>query len=117
MLHRKPCSAVYGRRNLAAGIALMLLVLTTLVAQAQVIKTSQPVPYGSPRADTAKICDGGNTSSGFGLLFNFNILGGGKHTAQLYVNGAAIGEPRQFMVTAHAGEFLDDGSRRAASGA
>ncbi len=64
------------------------------------------VPYGSSRADTAGVCGAGNTNTGFGLLFNFNLLGAGNHTAQLYVNGQAIGAANSFTVTVPAGEFL-----------
>jgi hypothetical protein len=64
------------------------------------------VPYGSGRADTASVCGPLNTNTGFGLLTNFNILGSGSHTAQLYVNGQSFGSPVSFHVTAPAGEFL-----------
>ena len=70
------------------------------------------VPYGSPRADTAAKCGASNTNGGFGLLFNFNTLGDGLHTVQLFVNGAARGGPTQFTVTAPAGEFLMGESKR-----
>ena len=71
-----------------------------------------PAPYGSPRADTSGTCGTLNANSGFGLLFNFNTLGGGVHTAQLFVNGIAYGRATQFMVTAPAGEFLTGESKR-----
>ena len=48
------------------------------------------VPYGSSRADTAVVCGQGNINTGFGLLLNFNLLGAGTHSAQLFVNGAAL---------------------------
>jgi hypothetical protein len=65
-----------------------------------------PVPYGSSRADTASACGGSNTSTGFGLLINFNLLGAGTHAAQLFVNGAPKGEPVQFTVIVPSGQFL-----------
>ena len=71
-----------------------------------------PAPYGSPRGDTASTCGAANTSSGFGLLFNFNTLGSGPHTAQLFVNGVARGNLTQFMVTVPAGEFLTGQSKQ-----
>ena len=49
------------------------------------------VPYGSERLDTdyaqdgTKIC--GDTNNGFGLVWNYNRLGDGPHTATLYVDG------------------------------
>ena len=63
-------------------------------------------PYGSGRDDTAVLCGASNTNTGFGLLFNYNVLGNGTHTAQLYVNGSQRGLPTQFTVTAPGGEFL-----------
>jgi len=63
-------------------------------------------PYGSGRADTAPVCGPTDINTGFGLLTNFNLLGNGTHTAQLYVNGQAIGPSAAFTVTAPAGEFI-----------
>ncbi len=59
---------------------------------------------GTGRGDTAGVC--GRTDTGFGLLFNFNNLGTGRHTAQIFVNGVAQGAPTAFNVVAPAGEFL-----------
>lgn len=72
----------------------------------------QMAPYGSSRADTASLCGANNTNTGFGLLFNYNVLGAGTHTAQLYVNGTQRGAPTQFTVTAPGGEFLSGASRQ-----
>ena len=62
-------------------------------------------PYGGPRGDTASLC-GGNSSTGFGLLVNYNNFGAGGHTAQLYVNGIPSGSPAFFTVTVPSGEFM-----------
>src|SRR2546423_1444263 len=70
------------------------------------------VPYGSARADTASVCGAGNTSTGYGLLINFNTLGEGTHSAQLYVNGTAQGSPTPFTVTVPAGEFLTGAAKQ-----
>jgi hypothetical protein len=70
------------------------------------------VPYGSSRADTAGVCGQGNINTGFGLLVNFNLLGAGTHSAQLFVNGAARGPATTFTVTVPAGEFLTGVSRQ-----
>ena len=43
--------------------------------------TALKAPYGSARADTASVCGAANTSTGFGLLLNFNTLGAGLHSA------------------------------------
>lgn len=66
--------------------------------------TAYAAAYGTGRADAASAC-GGNANVGFGLLFNFNILGNGNHTAQLRVNGVNVGGPVPFTVTVPAGEF------------
>jgi hypothetical protein len=68
--------------------------------------TPRTVPYGSGRGDTASVCGANNVNTGFGLLFNYNLLGAGSHTAQLFVNGAAQGNPVQFNVVVPSGEFL-----------
>ncbi|MET0441327.1 MAG: hypothetical protein ABW071_05015 [Casimicrobiaceae bacterium] len=70
------------------------------------------VPYGSSRADTAGVCGQGNINTGFGLLLNFNLMGAGTHSAQLFVNGAARGPATMFTVTVPAGEFLTGVSRQ-----
>lgn len=77
------------------------------------IDGSAPIiaPYGSSRADTAIACGLGNINTGFGLLFNYNNLGTGNHTARLYVNGQAIGPATAFQVTVIAGEFLIGASK------
>jgi hypothetical protein len=67
--------------------------------------TPQVVPYGGGRTDTAAVCSG-NLNTGFGLLFNYNAIGAGSHTAQLFVGGAARGNPIQFNVVVPAGDFL-----------
>jgi lysyl endopeptidase len=46
------------------------------------------------------------------LLFNYNLLGAGMHTAQLFVNGTARGAPIQFSVTVPGGEFLSGISKQ-----
>jgi len=67
------------------------------------------VAYGSPRADAAPTC--GVPNAGFGVLVNYNDLGAGVHTAQLWVNGVAKGEPRQFTVTVPIDAFMRGVSR------
>ena len=64
------------------------------------------IPYGSSRGDTAGACGAGNTNTGFGFLLNYNLLGAGPHTAQLFVGGQPQGSPTPFTVTVPAGEFL-----------
>ena len=45
--------------------------------------------YGTDRADTAAVC--GDTDNGFGLLFNWNMVGDGEHTAVAVVDGVELG--------------------------
>ncbi|BBJ22755.1 hypothetical protein [Candidatus Nitrotoga sp. AM1P] len=58
----------------------------------------------SARGDVISIC--GHQNAGFSQLLNFNLLGAGEHTLQLFVKGVAIGEPTRFTVVVPAGEFI-----------
>ncbi|CAG1012281.1 Hydrazine synthase subunit beta [Burkholderiales bacterium] len=69
------------------------------------------VPQGSPRGDTLGECGILSQQAGFGLLTNFNLLGAGVHSAQLWLNGSALGNPVSFTVTRPAGEFLSGASK------
>ena len=61
--------------------------------------------YGTERLDTAGKC--GDTDNGFGLLFNWNRLGGGQHTVRAYADGEAFGHST-FTVTTLGEEFAED---------
>ena len=61
--------------------------------------------YGTSRADTAAVC--GDTDNGFGLLFNWNMLGDGEHTAVAVVDGVELGRAT-VTVTTLGEEFLYD---------
>ena len=67
------------------------------------------VPLGAGRGDLLAIC--GRTDVGFGLLFNYNLLGPGNHTIQLFVNGQQVGSSVSFTVTVPAGEFIRGASK------
>ena len=41
--------------------------------------------YGTRRTDTQGVC--GDTDNGFGLLFNWNLLGNGTHTVRVLADG------------------------------
>ena len=45
--------------------------------------------YGTSRADTTERC--GDRDNGFGLLFNWNMLGDGEHTVVAWVDGVELG--------------------------
>ena len=47
-----------------------------------------PVPYGTARLDTEDAC--GDVDNGFGLLFNWNLLGDGAHDVVAVVDGVAL---------------------------
>ncbi len=59
--------------------------------------------YGTDRADTVRMC--GDTDNGFGLLFNWNLLGDGVHTVRALADGAEFGRAT-FTVTTLGVEFL-----------
>ncbi len=59
--------------------------------------------YGTSRGDTAGRC--GDTNNGFSLLFNWNLLGDGPHTARALADGREVDRAR-FTVTTLGTEFL-----------
>ena len=60
--------------------------------------------YGTSRGDTAGLC-GDDGLNGFGLLFNWNLLGAGGHTIRVLVDGAEVASAA-FSVTTLGSEFL-----------
>ena len=65
----------------------------------------QPAAYGTERLDTEEAC--GDTDNGFGLLFNWNLLGEGAHEVVAYVDGEELGRAT-VRVTTLGQEFLRD---------
>ena len=61
--------------------------------------------YGTSRADTASVC--GDTDNGFGLLFNWNLVGDGEHTVVAVVDGVELGRAT-VTVTTLGEEFVRD---------
>lgn len=59
--------------------------------------------YGTSRGDTAGRC--GDSNNGFGLLFNWNLLGDGPHTVRALADGREFGRAR-FTVTTLGRESL-----------
>ncbi len=59
--------------------------------------------YGTQRSDTAGVC--GDTDNGFGLLFNWNLLGDGQHTVRAFADGLEFGNAT-FTVKTLGTEFL-----------
>ena len=59
--------------------------------------------YGTERLDTAGVC--GDTDNGFGLLFNWNLLGDGQHTVRAYADDVEFAHST-FNVTTLGAEFV-----------
>ena len=53
--------------------------------------------YGTIRTDTAPVC--GDSDNGFGLLWNWNLLGAGQHTVRALVDGAELGRATVVVTT------------------
>ena len=65
----------------------------------------QPAAYGTERLDTLEMC--GDTANGFGLLFNWNLLGEGAHAVVAFVDGEELGRAT-VRVTTLGAEFVRD---------
>ena len=63
----------------------------------------QPAAYGTERLDTESMC--GDTDNGFGLLFNWNLLGDGEHDVVAVVDAMELGRAT-VRVTTLGAEFL-----------
>ena len=69
----------------------------------------QVAAYGTERLDTRDAC--GDTDNGFGLLFNWNLLGEGEHEVVAYVDETELGRAVVRVTTVGDGaeeEFLRD---------
>ena len=66
--------------------------------------------YGTIREDTQPICT--DSDNGFGLLFNWNLLGDGPHTVQVRADGVVFGSAT-ITVTTLGQEFLRGVEKRA----
>ena len=65
----------------------------------------QVAAYGTERLDTQGAC--GDTANGFGLLFNWNLLGEGEHEVVAFVDGEELGRAT-VRVTTLGAEFVRD---------
>ncbi len=68
-------------------------------------RPTQVAAYGTERLDTARAC--GDTDNGFGLLFNWNLLGDGEHTVVAVVDGVEL-DRATVTVTTLGVEFLKE---------
>ena len=66
--------------------------------------------YGTSRADTEGVCN--DIDNGFGLLFNWNLLGAGQHTVSARADGVEFGSAT-VRVTTFDTEFLRDVGKHA----
>lgn len=66
-----------------------------------------PAAYGTARADTQAAC--GDINNGFGLIFNWNLLGDGQHTVIAYADGVEFARV-SFNVTTLGSNFLTGAS-------
>ena len=65
----------------------------------------QVAAYGTERLDTESVC--GDTDNGFGLLFNWNLLGDGEHEVVAFVDDVEFGQAT-VTVTTLGEEFVRD---------
>ncbi len=66
--------------------------------------------YGTSRADTEGVCN--DSDNGFGLLFNWNLLGAGQHTVSARADGVEFGSAT-VTVTTFGKEFLENVGKHA----
>lgn len=59
--------------------------------------------YGTDRGDTQTVC--GDANNGFGLLFNWNLLGNGSHRVRILASGVEIASSTFTVATLGLGEF------------
>ena len=94
-----------GHNSFQSGVG----VLSGWVCEAETVEITigdfapQAAAYGTERLDTAGVC--GDTANGFGLLFNWNLLGDGEHVVVARVDGEELGRAT-VRVTTLGHEFL-----------
>ena len=86
-----------GPNSFQSGVGL----ISGWVCDAEVVEielngTLQEAAYGTLRSDTEAVC--GDIDNGFGLLFNWNLLGDGEHTIVAFSDGEEFGRTT-FTVT------------------
>ena len=95
-----------GPDSFQSGIGL----LSGWVCEAEVVEIElngvpQEAAYGTERLDTLGVC--GDTDNGFGLLFNWNLLGEGEHEVVALVDGVEL-DWATVTVTTLGQEFVRD---------
>jgi hypothetical protein len=59
--------------------------------------------YGTSRSDTQATC--GDSNNGYGLLFNWNLVGDGTHRVRILADGVEVGNSTFTVTTLGLGEF------------
>ena len=76
--------------------------------QVEIVLNDDPpmlAAYGTERGDTAAACD--DTNNGFGLLYNWNLLGDGEHEVVARVDGEELGRAT-VQVTTLGEDYVQD---------
>ena len=93
-----------GPDSFQSGVGLLSgWVCEAAVVELELNGVPQEAAYGTERLDTAGVC--GDTDNGFGLLFNWNLLGDGEHTVVAFVDGVEL-DQASVTVTTLGQEFL-----------
>jgi hypothetical protein len=68
-----------------------------------------PAAYGTSRNGTIPVC--GDSDNGWGLLWNYNLLGDGQHTVKVFADGVQFGSAT-FTVNTLGQEFVEGLSKK-----
>ena len=74
------------------------------IVSAQEREVRLEAAYGTERVDTRGVC--GDVDNGFGVLFNWNLLGAGVHEVALWLDGAAVARSTIRVTTLGAEPFV-----------
>ena len=93
-----------GAASFQSGIGL-ISGWTCAADEVEIVLNGEPqeAAYGTARLDTETVC--GDTDNGFGLLFNWNLLGDGEHEVVAVVDGVEL-DRATVTVTTLGAEFL-----------
>ena len=95
-----------GPHSFQSGIGVLSgWVCTAEAVEIELNGVPQAAAYGTERLDTQEIC--GDTDNGFGLLFNWNLLGDGEHEVVAWVDGIEFSRTT-VTVTTLGKEFVRD---------
>ena len=93
-----------GPNSFQSGIGVVSgWVCAATVVEIELNGVPQEAAYGTARVDTQDVC--GDTDNGFGLLFNWNLLGDGEHEVVALVDGIELARATVTVTTLGA-EFL-----------